>query len=230
MSELLSKKETMKIIGERLREARKNKGFTQQELANRIKGQSKTQICAYENGRRDIPRDLVVEFANALDVSPVYLTAYDKSLALMKSKEQEGQLPSNTVPLHKEFKKGWLVGDIACGKPINQEECIETLIPYDADIALYCKGDSMINAGINDGDIVFIKYFDAFDEMLNGRIVAVGIGDDYEYTLKRWFYNEEKQTVKLVPENDHYRPMIFKGEKLEDIHLLGVAVGFTSVL
>ncbi|MBR4544304.1 MAG: helix-turn-helix domain-containing protein [Lachnospiraceae bacterium] len=230
MSKLLSRKETMKIIGERLREARKNKGFTQQELASRIKGQSKTQICAYENGRRDIPRDLVVEFANVLDVSPVYLTAYDKSIALMQSNESEGHLPSNIVPLKKEFKKGYLVGDIACGSPINQEECEEILIPYNADIALYCKGDSMINASINDGDIVFIKYMDWFDEMINGKIVAVGIGDDYEYTLKRQFYNETRRTLKLIPENDSYKPMIFVGEQLANIHLLGVAVGFTSVL
>jgi len=209
------------LIGQRLRQARRDAGLTQEQFSELVGENGKFTISKYERGYRSIPRKKIEKFAEVLHVSPVYLLGYD---------DDNPPMPSNTVPLHKEFKKGCLVGDIACGKPINQEECIETLIPYDADIALYCKGDSMINAGINDGDIVFIKYFDAFDEMLNGRIVAVGIGDDYEYTLKRWFYNEEKQTVKLVPENDQYRPMIFKGEELEDIHLLGVAVGFTSVL
>ena len=220
----MTKMEIRKIAAQRLREARKDKGMTQEELASMVENTVKSQISEYENARRSIPHDKIEEFAKILNVSPLWLWGYNDT------KQDLPPAPSNIVPLKKEFKKGYLVGDIACGKPINQEECEEILIPYDADIALYCKGDSMINAGINDGDIVFIKYFDAFDEMLNGRIVAVGIGDDYEYTLKRQFYNETRRTLKLIPENDSYKPMIFVGEQLANIHLLGVAVGFTSVL
>ena len=218
----MTTQEAKKIIGKRIKEARIKKGYTQTELANLLPNEIKTNISKYENGVRSIPIKKLELFANILEVSPLYLLGIDG--------DDTPPVPSNIVSLKKEFKKGYLVGDIACGSPINQEECEEILIPYDADIALYCKGDSMINAGINDGDIVFIKYFDAFDEMLNGKIVAVGIGDDYEYTLKRQFYNETRRTLKLVPENDSYKPMIFKGEQLENIHLLGVAVGFTSVL
>lgn len=213
--------ELRSLIGQRLKSARIAAGLTQDQLSELVGENGKFTISKYERGYRSIPRKKLEKFAEVLNVSPVYLLGYD---------DDTPPVPSNIVPLKKEFKKGYLVGDIACGKPINQEECEEILIPYDADIALYCKGDSMINAGINDGDIVFIKYMDWFDEMINGKIVAVGIGDDYEYTLKRWFYNETKQTLKLIPENDSYKPMIFVGEQLENIHLLGVAVGFTSVL
>ena len=142
---------------------------------------------------------------------------------------QQVPTPTNLVPMS-EFHKGSLVGDIACGVPLNQEESEEVLLPFGADLALYCRGDSMINIGIGDGDIVYIRRLDGFDELINGRIAAVGIGDDYEYTLKRWFYNETTRTLKLVPENDNYKTLTFHGEELADIHLLGVAVGYTSVL
>lgn len=220
----MDKKHIMHIVGIKLKDARKKVGMTQDELARLTSCNSKSEISKYERGVRDIPRSKIKLFADALNISPLDIIGIDDE------DNDTPPVPSNIVPLKKEFKKGYLVGDIACGKPINQEECEEILIPYDADIALYCKGDSMINAGINDGDIVFIKYFDAFDEMLNGRIVAVGIGDDYEYTLKRQFYNETRRTLKLIPENDSYKPMIFVGKQLANIHLLGVAVGFTSVL
>ena len=224
-SDIVPKEETLKLIGERLREARKSKKLSQRALADKIKGQSKTQICDYEKGRRAIPRNLIVDFAQALDVSPSYLSAYDK----VSPNEEEQPTPTNLVPMS-EFHKGSLVGDIACGVPLNQEESEEVLLPFGADLALYCRGDSMINIGIGDGDIVYIRRLDGFDELINGRIAAVGIGDDYEYTLKRWFYNETARTLKLVPENDEYKTLTFRGEELADIHLLGVAVGYTSVL
>lgn len=208
--------------GRKLRELREQKGLTQTELAQLLPNESKVSISRYETGVRTIPEKKIDLLAEIFGVSALYFMGRDELQKIAK--------PSNIVPIGKEFKKGLLVGDIACGTPINQEECEEMLIPYDADIALYCKGDSMINIGINDGDIVFIRYLDGFDEMINGRIAAVGIGDDYEYTLKRWFYNETKHTLKLVPENDAYKPLIFTGEELADIHLLGVAVGYTSVL
>ena len=213
-----------KLSAERLREARRAMHLTQEQLANMIEGDSKSQISEYENERRRIPQKKIDLFAKILNVSPIWLMGYDEA-----KKMEIPDVPSNIVPMDK-FKKGMLVGDIACGEPINCEECEEVLLPFDADLALYCHGDSMINAGINDGDIVYIRRLDGFDELINGRIAAVGIGDDYEYTLKRWFYNEQKEFLKLVPENDNYKPMIFKGEELAQIHLLGIAVGFTSVL
>lgn len=219
----MTMEEIMVLQGERLKAARLKAGLTQSELALRIGDkESKSQISKYERGERSLPRKKLETAAKVLGVSEIYLLGYDGS--------RVAPTPSNIVDLSKEFKRGILAGDIACGEPINQEEGEEILIPYGADVALFCKGDSMINAGINDGDIVFIRYLDGFDEMINGKIAAVGIGDDYEYTLKRWFYNETKQTLKLVPENDLYKPRIFVGEQLEDVHLLGVAVGFTSIL
>lgn len=212
-------KEEMKMISsERLLQARKAKGMTQGELASMVENTVKSQISEYERAKRPIPHDKFERFAQVLNVSPMWLRGYD-----------EVPTPTNLVPMS-EFHKGSLVGDIACGVPLNQEESEEVLLPFGADLALYCRGDSMINIGIGDGDIVYIRRLDGFDELINGRIAAVGIGDDYEYTLKRWFYNETTHTLKLVPENDNYKTLTFHGEELADIHLLGVAVGYTSVL
>lgn len=216
----MTAQDAKKIIGKRIKEARIKKGYTQTELANMLPNEIKTNISKYENGVRSIPIKKLEQFASILEVSPLYLLGIDAD---------QDHTPSNLVPAS-EFKRGILVGDIACGEPINQEEYEEVLLPFNADFALYCRGDSMINIGINDGDIVYIRRLDGFDELINGRITAVGIGDDYEYTLKRWFYNEQRQTLKLVPENDDYETKIFRGEELTQIHLLGVAVGFTSVL
>lgn len=217
----MAREEEKRLIGERLREARKKAGYTQEELAKLINFNSKSDVSKIENGKRDIPKSKFDLLAEILKVSPIYLLGYDSV--------KEPKQPSNLVPMSA-FKRGVLAGDIACGDPINCEEGEEVLLPFNADLALYCIGDSMVNAGINDGDIVYIKRMDWFDEMINGKIAAVGIGDDFEYTLKRWFYNEQKHILKLVPENDDYKPKIFQGPELEQIHLLGVAVGYTSVL
>ena len=77
---------TDRVIGERLKEARINKGLTQSELAEKITGQSKAQICAYEKGRRDIPRKSLLIFAKVLDVSPSYLSGFDVSDDYCKNK------------------------------------------------------------------------------------------------------------------------------------------------
>lgn len=228
----MTKEEAMKLkaertvkIGLRLKELRIKKGFSQAQLAEMLPNESKVSICRYEKGKRDIPDSKIDLLAEIFDVSPIYFLGFEN----VDNKTSEIRTPSNLVPMS-EFKRGALVGDIACGSPTYHEECEEVLLPFNADLALYCRGDSMINVGINDGDIVYIKRLDGFDELINGRIAAVGIGDDYEYTLKRWFYSEDKQTLRLVPENDDYQAKTFKGDELSQIHLLGVAVGYTSIL
>ena len=214
-------KQRAQKAGRVLRELREQKGLTQSELAELLPNETKVSISRYETGARAIPSKKVDLLAEIFGVSALYFMGREGL--------QQVPTPTNLVPMS-EFHKGSLVGDIACGVPLNQEESEEVLLPFGADLALYCRGDSMINIGIGDGDIVYIRRLDGFDELINGRIAAVGIGDDYEYTLKRWFYNETARTLKLVPENDNYKTLTFRGEELADIHLLGVAVGYTSVL
>lgn len=115
-----------------------------------------------------------------------------------------------------------MVGRIACGSPI---EAIEnpndyfllpsSLVPKNKTIfTLECHGDSMIDAGIFDKDIVIIeKQVDAN----NGEIVAA-MNNDNEVTLKRIY--KENNHIRLQPENDAYKPII-----LDNCTILGKAIG-----
>lgn len=83
----------------------------------------------------------------------------------------------------------------------------------------------MINARIYDGDIVFIRKQPIVKD---GQIAAVLI--DGEATLKRLYYDRENNVVQLVAENSSFPPLIYSGEKLNEIRVLGLAVAFQSTL
>ena len=124
-------------------------------------------------------------------------------------------------------KKVPLLGEIACGTPIyaNEEfgEFADVYADLRCDFCLRAKGDSMIGAGIHDGDIVFCRQAITVE---NGRIAAVGIGD--EATLKRFYYDKEK--IILSAENPAYPPIIYMGDQINDVHILGEAVAYQSLV
>ena len=131
----------------------------------------------------------------------------------------------NLFPIEK--KRFPLLGQIACGKPIaaNEEKelYVEAGANIDADFCLRAKGDSMIGARIYDGDIVFIMKQEMVD---NGEIAAVIIED--EATLKRVNYYPEKDLLILKAENSQYEDLVYTGEQLNHIIILGKAVAFQS--
>ena len=135
-------------------------------------------------------------------------------------------LPSNVIPLP-EMRKIPLLGPIACGAPILAEEHIEDYVDIPknihADFALTCKGDSMINARIFDGDIVYIRQQPSVE---NGEIAAVLI--DGEATLKRVRLFDDH--ISLEPENPMYKPLVYWGDEMNTVHILGKAVAFTSMI
>lgn len=159
--------------------------------------------------------DTVKQLAKALNVSIDYLI----------DEEDTSYLPKNIIPVKK--IKVPVLGSIACGKPIfadEQLECyIDSINDTHSDFALWAKGDSMINARINDGDLVFVRQQ---DQVENGEIAVVMIED--EATLKRVFFDEKKATLTLVAENPKYAPFVYQGAELENIKILGKAVAFQS--
>lgn len=207
-------------IGKRIKEIRISKNITQDELALKI-GTTKQTIYKYENEIvTNIPSQKVELISNALNTTPDYLMGWSD-----KSTDDLYSIPGIN-PIPKTYKRPRL-GTIACGEPILAEENIETYddIPDNikCDFTLVCKGDSMINARINDGDIVYIKQQSQVD---NGEIAAVLI--DNEATLKRVYIYEDK--VVLQPENTKYPPFVYTKEEMNNIRILGKAVGFTSLL
>ena len=210
-------------IGERIKHRREELGIAQTWLAEQV-GTSKQNLYKYENGIiANIPADKVEAIAKALHTTPAYLMGWTQTPAV-----SDPSIPDNIMPMP-QMKRIPLIGTIACGKPILAvQDADETvLLPenIDADFSLRCKGDSMINARIFDGDIVYIKQRPMVE---NGEIAAVIIGDDA--TLKRVYYTPGSDRITLRACNPIYPDMEYEGESLSEIRILGKAVAFTSTI
>jgi len=210
-------------MGERIKEARIRKGYSQTELAQLLGYKSRSSINKIEVNEREIPKSIILKLSEILDVTPAYLMGWESSNSLDNLMERF----DNIRPI--KLKKFPLLGEIACGKPIFADEDRESFVMADmdinADFCLTAKGDSMINARIQDGDIVFIKEMPMVD---NGEIAAVIIDD--EATLKRVYYYPEKNKLVLQAENPKYEPWVYVNEELNEIRILGKAVYFMSNL
>ena len=207
-------------IGYRIKTSREAMKMTQEELGSAC-GTTKQTIFKYETGVvTNIPFDRLEKIAVILNVSPAYLLGWDEPAT--------PKLPSNVMPMPNLVKKPRL-GDIACGKPIMAVEDAEEfdMVPEDieCDFTLRCKGDSMINARIFDGDTVYIR---SQPEVENGEIAAVRIGD--EATLKKVYYTPGSDRITLRACNPMYPDLVYDGEDLNDIEIMGKAVAFTSII
>lgn len=204
-------------VGERIAARRKELNMTQEELARKLGYKSRSSINKIELSWSKVPLSKLERVAAALDCDAQFLMGWDAP-----SNSHEGtilQMPTmHNVPL---------VGTIACGTPILAEQNIEGDVSapdhVHADFALRCQGDSMINARIFDGDIVYIRQQETVDD---GEIAAVLIDD--EATLKRVHLYEDH--VVLEPENPQYRPLVYWGIDMNAVRILGKAVAFTSIV
>lgn len=203
-------------IGDIMRVRRQELGLTLEEVGDYV-GVGKSTVRKWEHGDiENMKRDKIALLSKILKLSPLtFITG-----------EVEYGTPDNIIPLPK-MKKIPLLGTIACGEPILATENIEALINADedlnADFALRCKGDSMINARIFDGDIVYIR---EQPDVEDGEIAAVLIGE--EATLKRVYKYPSK--VVLRPENPLYDDMIYSKEEMNEVRILGKAVAFLSAV
>ena len=114
-----------------------------------------------------------------------------------------------------------VVGSVAAGQPILAEENIEDYFPVPAErmpnapsFMLHVKGESMVNAGILDGDQVLVRQCSTAS---NGDIVVAQIGE--EATVTRFY--KEKDHIRLQPENDTMDPILVNG----DVQILGQVFG-----
>lgn len=206
--------------GQRMKDRRKAIGLSAERVAE-ILGVSPATIYRYENGDIEkVPGDRLGPIANALQTTPAYLMGWEDDA------NNTAIYPPNIIPMP-EMRKIPLVGTIACGEPILADENIEEYIKVPknipADFALTCRGDSMINARIFDGDIVYIRQQDTVE---NGEIAAVLI--DNEATLKRVKLYDDH--ISLEPENPQYRPIVLWGDEMNTVRILGKAVAFTSAI
>ena len=149
-----------------------------------------------------------------------------RAIELVGRKRQDA--PANARPIS--IPTLPLVGSIAAGTPLLADESVEDQIAVpeplgrDADFLLRVKGDSMIDAGILDGDIVVVrKQADA----RAGEIVVALVGDDEsaeEATVKT-FYRERDGRIRLQPENAALEPLF-----PEHVEILGKVTGVFRTL
>lgn len=184
---------------------------------------TKSDLSQYISGKVEPGSKKISILGMALNINEAWLMGYDVSM----ERKDVGQIISNIYPI--ELKKFPLLGEVSCGVPKfaneNRESYIMAGTEIKADFCLIAKGDSMINARINDGDIIFIRKQDTVE---NGEIAAVVVNDDNEALLKRLYYYSDKGLLILKPENPAYEDMIYSGDELNHIHVLGKAVAFQS--
>jgi repressor LexA len=117
-----------------------------------------------------------------------------------------------------------LIGRVAAGQPIFASENIEETLSIDRSLigktekcfGLKVRGDSMINAGIIEGDVVIVN---SQKNAVNGDIIIALLGD--ESTMKR--YSKDGETVRLIPENPKYTEIVLKNR--EDFSIIGKVIG-----
>lgn len=124
---------------------------------------------------------------------------------------------------HKRVIPTPVVGEVRAGEPILADEHVETVLPLPAELIgtsntncfiLTVRGDSMINAGIQEGDWLIVEQQNTAN---NGDIVVALVGSD-EATVKRYY--READHIRLQPENDDYEPI-----RARDVTILGRVVG-----
>ena len=207
-------------FGDILKELRIEKHLTQSQLAKCFEISAST-IGMYEQNRREPDFETLEAIADFFNVDMDYLTGR----SAVKNKYRElNKIPKGFSPPPEMVLKP-LVGKIACGTPILAEQNIEDYVnvPKDVkcDFLLTCDGDSMIEAGIRSGDVVYLIKQPDID--YNGQIAAVRV--EGEATLKKVFKYQDK--VVLQPANANYEPLVYIKEEINDLVIEGIATGFT---
>jgi len=221
----------MKEIKDRLQEALQMRDMTRSELSE-LSGVPKPMITDYLKGRYKPKQNNIYALSKALRVNPAWFMGYEDIDAddlsyldgsapaeSLSASELSNKYP-NIRPITK--KRVPMLGKIACGEPIYADEDHESFVEVgtdlNADFCLTCSGDSM-EPKIQNGDVVFIRQQEIVDD---GQIAAVIIED--EATLKRVYYDKTANRLTLVAENPKYSPLVYVGEELNSIRILGRAV------
>ena len=200
---------------DRLNEALNMRNMSAAELS-RLSGVNEGAISQYRKGGYKANQRSLEKIAKALNVAIPWLMGADVKPDVIIIPDYPNIFPIET-------KKVPLLGKIAAGQPVMAEECFDSYVQcgnfVKADFCLRVDGDSMINARIYDGDIVFIH---KQPEVENGEIAAVAIDD--AVTLKRVYISDS--FVELRAENPRYKPMVFDKANCFNFRILGKAIAF----
>jgi repressor LexA len=200
-------------IGERIKLRRQELELSVDDIAKKL-DKNRATVYRYESAEiENLPITVLEPLAKVLKTTPAYLMGWEEDVVY----------PANIFPIEK--KKIPMLGSIAAGTPIFAEEKFEFYVEIGAEIkADFClkvRGDSMINARIHDGDLVFIRQQ---PQVKDGEIAAVLVDD--EATLKRVYI--QKSNITLLAENPKYSPLVYHKDQQHNLIILGLAVAFQS--
>lgn len=207
-------------IGERIKKRRQELNLSVEDVA-KVLNKNRATVYRYESDEiENMPTSVLEPLSKILNTTPAYLMGWEDE----NSDPILENIPGIITPV--KLKKIPILGTIACGNPILAEEnydgyfMIDENLPY-SDFVLRAKGDSMIDANIHEGDLVFFRKQNDVD---NGTIAAVLIDD--EATLKR--VNKSNGTLILQPCNTNYNPIIINKSDNKKVLILGQMVGVYS--
>ena len=201
------------MFKDKIRYYRKLRGISQEVLADKLGYKSFTTIQKWEDGTSSPPIGTVKKVADILGVTIEELT----------SDEDHSTDPTEGITnlIYPASRPIPILGDICAGEGTWCEENFEGHFFIDssvkADFCVRVRGDSMINAGIRDGDLAFIKRTYDYKD---GNIYAVRINSDCEAVLKKVFWQDD--TIVLNPCNAEYKPIVTDSE---GVSVVGECIG-----
>ena len=202
------------MFKDKIRFYRKLRGISQEVLADKLGYKSFTTIQKWEDGTSSPPIGTVKKVADILGVTIEELTSDEDH----SSEPDLAGITNISFPASKPIP---ILGDICAGEGTWCEENFEGHFFIDssvkADFCVRVRGDSMIDAGIFNGDLAFIKK--TYD-YTNGKIYAVRINSDCEAVLKKVFWQDD--TIILNPCNADYEPIVTDAEGMT---VIGECVG-----
>ncbi len=197
-------------IGSRIKKSRIEKGLTQDEVA-RLMDVTRGAVANWEHNRSLPPAKCFPRLAQVLGVSVAYL-------------QMETDYPySNEIPMPDDVLKIPIIATVKCGTDgLAFEEdggFINVQKKHGDDLrAFRCKGDSMIGAGIHDGDVAIVRIQDSVE---SGELAIVVINGD-EGTLKK--VHIQADAIILESANPNYPPRVFTGVDKAIVHIVGKVI------
>lgn len=201
------------MFKDKIRYYRKLRGISQEVLADKLGYKSFTTIQKWEDGTSSPPIGTVKKVADILGVTIEELT----------SDEDHSTDPTEGITnlIYPASRPIPILGDICAGEGTWCEENFEGHFFIDssvkADFCVRVRGDSMVEAGIQDGDLAFIKRTYDYKD---GNIYAVRINSDCEAVLKKVFWQDD--TIVLNPCNAEYKPIVTDSE---GVSVVGECIG-----
>lgn len=196
--------------GKRIKNARIEKGLTQEELAKSM-NVTRSAVGFWEHDKNLPPAKYFPRLASVLGVSVAYL-------------QMETDYPlANEIPLPEDLLKIPIIATVKCGtNGLAFEEdggFINVEKRHGEDLrAFRCKGDSMIGAGIHDGDVAIVRIQDTVE---SGEL-AIVIINGYEGTLKKVHIQDD--AIILESANPSFPPRVFTGVDRAIVHIVGKVI------